>query len=393
MFVTPLFGFAALLPWLASAIVSVGSAVIKGITGRVGSKAALGKHYNDYMAGTTGSSLTTAQQQQNAFTMQQQENQQQFNAQQAALNRDWQERMSNTAYQRGTEDMVAAGLNPAMMYGGTSSSASTPSGSAASSAAPAGAAPSNVQAGVLQNLMDLAFTSERLRGLDLDNNAKEIQNSISQIDLDNHAALLDSTIRLNNQNVKTSEAQMQEFLQAVRNGQFDNLLKEAQISKTEAEEVATWLSSEMQQKQNEYFDMVKDIRAEAERLANAKTEEEIREIRASIGLIMLQQMTEKERAVLLTREAQEAFEQTRNLRVTNKILKAEQTTAEIEAQYAKAGEIMGLITQGASAVRDAGIGVGSILSRGMFSGLGSRSGSGLPSPVRSHNYGTVWDSE
>lgn len=52
-----------------------------------------------------------------------------FNSKEAQLNRDWQESMSNTAYQRAVADMKAAGINPmlAVMQGG----ASTPSGSSA----------------------------------------------------------------------------------------------------------------------------------------------------------------------------------------------------------------------------------------------------------------------
>lgn len=55
-----------------------------------------------------------------------------FNATEAKKERDWSQRMSDTAYQRAVADMRAAGLNPALLYS-SAGVASTPSVSQARS--------------------------------------------------------------------------------------------------------------------------------------------------------------------------------------------------------------------------------------------------------------------
>lgn len=63
--------------------------------------------------------------------------QNEFNAKQASIQREWEERMSNTAYQRQVEDMKKAGLNPYLAY--SSGGAFTPSGASARSGQGGGA--------------------------------------------------------------------------------------------------------------------------------------------------------------------------------------------------------------------------------------------------------------
>jgi hypothetical protein len=69
-----------------------------------------------------------------------------FNSAEAMKNREWQEQMSNTAYQRAVEDMKKAGLNPILAF--QNGGASTPGGSAGTISGASMGAPSSSALGV-----------------------------------------------------------------------------------------------------------------------------------------------------------------------------------------------------------------------------------------------------
>lgn len=85
------------------------------------------------IANQNNANALTAAQQANLASAISAERQYRFNAQEAQKQRDWQERMSNTAFQRQIADLKAAGLNPVLGYI-QGQGATTPSGAAASGA-------------------------------------------------------------------------------------------------------------------------------------------------------------------------------------------------------------------------------------------------------------------
>lgn len=249
------------------------TAIVTGIVSVVGLVASWNK--------TTGNDLTNAERKQNEFNAEQAEINRDFNAEQAEIQRAWEQDMYMHRYQMQTQDMLSAGVNPAMMYGGSASPASTPSGAAASGSAASsgGFAPS--QAPEMLNALTNALVGlSSARKNSAEAEGQEIRNLTE-------GEVRDWMVKNLQTDVEKKNADIQNALQMVRTGQADEALKRAGIDHVEAQASLVALQCIEQNITNENKQRLIDLQADliAAQKGNldidaAKKAEEIQQIYA-----------------------------------------------------------------------------------------------------------------
>lgn len=173
----------------------------------------LGKQANSLVNTYTHAELTGAEREANAWSSEEAEKQ-----------RAWEEEMRNTSYQAQVRDMHAAGINPAVMYGGTGASgASVPSGASASSVSPSS---SNGIFDIVGPLLDMALLGAQKENIEADTKVKKEEAKGKEITNTNLDSQMKAAIE---QSLASAESAKAESL--YRNLLIQYGMPEAEVSK------------------------------------------------------------------------------------------------------------------------------------------------------------------
>lgn len=208
---------------------------------------------------TINAHLTGKEQEQNAF-----------NAEQAQLNRDFQEEMSNTSYQRAVTDMQNAGVNPALAM--SNGGASTPTGSNAQGSAsvinPMTAMVEAMksfaelklmkdQGDALQKNANAAVTTADAAAKNAETNAKNAETQARSVDVQDFRAGIEKVLA--DQNVKES------------NERIDKMAVEADHTRKVLSQLDDYLEIAKKQNDNDAIKAIAALRSAAAAMQDANT--------------------------------------------------------------------------------------------------------------------------
>ena len=302
--------------------------------------------------------LSRGQKQQNAF-----------NAQQAELQRQWEEHMhdreleeSNTAFQRQTKDMLAAGVNPALLYGSGAGSgapaASIGSGSAASgSYTPSGLNIPNIGS----MLMDIQKQRAEIQNIEADTNLKNTEAAGQGIDNIYKADYWQSYLNSLNAGADKMRSESQLALQKLKTEEYETAIKAKGLEMADIDLAIKANELVMSNIDRDAHQRLVDLTIRAAELANDKASAEIDEINAEIYLINQQALTAAAQRGLIDANTKQALLEygidleTREAKISD--IKGQARQSEVAGKWAVANQfinagskIVGAVASGVGAV-------------------------------------------
>lgn len=227
-----------------------------------------------------------------------------FSSAEAQKQRDYEERLSSTVYQRGVNDMLAAGVNPALALGGVSTG--TPSGSAAVATPYAGASGNGLEsvAPLMDAAVKIAFAGQQYKmnqvamrktaaeaeNTEIENLYKGREKRLGISFTESQISEIESRIKLNGASTDEKRANMELLAQKLETEKAVTLLTEANIEKSKAETFVDKLKAKLEEKDLEWYDemhstLVNYQKAETE-LAKARTKESLDQLRVNQAQII-----------------------------------------------------------------------------------------------------------